>query len=148
MTKSTLKNIHKLAAICAFIFIATFQISTVISDIFATPAQIAYVKRVILMFVPVLMLSMIATGLTANKLYPGILKGQFKIKQIRLKIAAANGVLILLPAAIVLARWSELGEFGVLYWTVQALEIIVGLINITMIGLNIRDGIRLGRHAK
>ena len=135
MTKSTLKNIHKLAAICAFIFIAT-------------PAQIAYVKRVILMFVPVLMLSMIATGLTANKLYPGILKGQFKIKQIRLKIAAANGVLILLPAAIVLARWSELSEFGVLYWTVQALEIIVGLINITMIGLNIRDGIRLGRHAK
>ena len=94
------------------------------------------------------MLSMIATGLTANKLYPGILKGQFKIKQIRLKIAAANGVLILLPAAIVLARWSELSEFGVLYWTVQALEIIVGLINITMIGLNIRDGIRLGRHAK
>lgn len=148
MTKSTLKNIHKIAAMLAFLLIATFQVSTIYADIFATTVQIAQVKSTILMFIPVLILAMMATGVSANKLYAGPMTGVFKSKQIRMKIAAFNGMLILLPAAIVLARWSEHGQFNTLYWFVQGLEILAGLINLTMIGLNIRDGIRLGMNAK
>lgn len=147
MKRHTLKSIHKVAAICALILIATFQVSTIVADFFATAVQIAYVKSAILMFIPLLILSMIATGITANKLYPNAVMGIFKVKQMRLKIAAINGMLILLPAAILLARWSESGQFDNLYWTIQILEIIAGLVNLTMIGLNIRDGIRLGRRA-
>ncbi|MDX2320839.1 MAG: hypothetical protein QNK26_09635 [Moritella sp.] len=148
MNTKILKNIHKITAILAFLIIASFLTSTIIADIFATPEQIAQVKGTILLFIPVLILAMMATGKTAKKLYPGAMTGIFKVKQRRLKVAAINGTLILLPAAIVLANWSALGQFDELYWTVQILEIIAGTTNLTMIGLNIRDGIRLGRNAK
>ncbi|QUM77156.1 hypothetical protein HWV00_13440 [Moritella sp. 24] len=148
MNRNTLKNIHKIAASLAFILIATFQVSTILADTFATERLIADVKSTILVFVPVLMLAMMATGISANKLYTGTMKGVFKTKQTRMKIAAINGIFVLLPAAVILARWSEQGQFDTLYWTVQGIEIITGLVNLTMIGLNIRDGIRLGRKAK
>lgn len=148
MKTKTLKNIHKVAAILAFLLITSFLTSTIIADLLATPEKIAQVKNTILMFIPILILAMIATGLSAKKLYPSAVTGKFKLKQTRLKVAAINGTLILLPAAIVLAKWSALGQFDGLYWTVQILEVIAGMTNLTMIGLNIRDGIRLGVKAK
>jgi len=148
MNTKTLRNIHKTAAILALVLITSFLTSTIIADLFATPQQIAHVKSTILMFIPGLILAMMVTGISAKKLYPGVMKGALKIKETRMKIAAINGVIVLLPAAIVLARWSALGQFDGLYWTVQILEIIAGMINLTMIGLNIRDGIRLGAKAK
>lgn len=148
MKTKTLKNIHKIAATLAFLFITSFLTSTIIADIFATPAQIAQVKQTILLCIPGLILAMIATGKSAKILYPGTMTGAFKVKQRRMKIAAVNGTLILLPAAILLAKWSALDQFDSLYWSVQILEIIAGVTNLTMLGLNIRDGIRLGRKAK
>lgn len=148
MKTKTLKNIHKVAAILAFLLITSFLTSTIIADLLATPEKIAQVKNTILMFIPILILAMIATGLSAKKLYPSAVTGKFKLKQTRLKVAAINGTLILLPAAVVLAKWSALGQFDGLYWTVQILEVIAGMTNLTMIGLNIRDGIRLGVKAK
>ncbi|GIC78850.1 hypothetical protein [Moritella sp. F3] len=147
MNTKTLKKIHKTAAIFAFLFITSFLTSTIVADFFATPQQIAHVKSSVLMFIPGLILAMMITGISAAKLYPGVAKGPFKVKQTRMKIAAINGVFILLPAAIVLAKWSGLGQFNDLYWTVQIVEIIAGMVNLAMIGLNIRDGIRLGRNA-
>lgn len=147
MKKSRLKKTHKIAAIVAFILIATFQISTISVELFGTNTQISAVKSIILMLIPLLILAMITTGVTANKLYPGTMKGIFKVKQLRLKIAAINGLIILLPSAIVLAKWSAVAQFDSIYWTVQAIEIIAGMTNLTMIGLNIRDGIRLARKA-
>lgn len=148
MNTNALKIIHKTAAILAFILITSFLTSTIIADLLSTPEQIAQVKSTILMFIPGLILAMMATGISAKKLYSSALKGVFKVKQSRMKIAAINGTFILLPAAIVLAKWSALGQFDGLYWTVQILEIIAGMTNLTMIGLNIRDGIRLGYKAK
>lgn len=148
MNTKTLKNIHKIAAILALVLITSFLTSTIIADLLATPQQIAHVKNTILMFIPGLILAMMVTGISAKKLYPGAMKGALKIKETRMKIAAINGVIVLLPAAIVLARWSALGQFDGLYWAVQILEIIAGMTNLTMIGLNIRDGIRLGSKAK
>ncbi|PKH08124.1 hypothetical protein [Moritella sp. Urea-trap-13] len=148
MKTQTLKSIHKAAAILAFLLITSFLSSTIIADVLATPAQIAQVKHTILLFIPGLIAAMMVTGKSAKILYPGAMTGVFKIKQRRMKLAAINGTLILLPAAIVLAKWSALDQFDELYWAVQILEIIAGTTNLTMIGLNIRDGIRLGHNAK
>ena len=148
MKTKTLKNIHKFAATLAFLLIASFLTSTIIADLLSTPEKIAQVKNTILIFIPGLILAMMITGLSANKLYPAAMAGVFKIKQRRMKVAAINGTLILLPAAIMLAKWSALGQFNGLYWAVQVLEIIAGITNLAMIGLNIHDGIRLGRNAK
>ncbi|MGF1760769.1 hypothetical protein L4D76_23170 [Photobacterium sagamiensis] len=146
MNNLTMKRIHKTAAIIAFLLIISFFTSSVLVDVFGDHVAIAQVKQTILYSVGLLVLAMMTTGISANQLYRGKMKGVFAVKQKRMKIAAANGVLILIPAAVVLARWSGTGQFDSLYWTVQGLELIAGATNATLLGLNIRDGIAVKRH--
>lgn len=56
---------------------------------------------------------------------------------------AGNGLLILLPAALLLEHWAAAGRFDGMFYTVQAVELLAGAINLTLIGLNIRDGVCL-----
>ena len=142
---SSLKFIHKIAAICAFLLIVTFFSSTVIADLWGSEETIVQVKQLILFAVPLLVLAMMATGITANKIYRAKPKGIFAAKQTRMKIAAANGLIILIPAACFLALWSGRGQFDQVYWVVQAVELIAGFTNAVLMGLNIRDGIRLAK---
>lgn len=145
MQTSTLKKVHKLAAIAAFLLVITFFTSSIIADLFASYETIAMVKQTIQYSVILLVLSMMATGISANKLYGSKGKGLMATKQKRMKIAAANGLFVLLPAALILAHWSSIGQFDSTYWTVQSVELIAGAINATMLGLNIRDGIKMGQ---
>ena len=66
-------------------------------------------------------------------------------KKTRMKIIAANGMIILLPSAIFLAQWADAGLFDWRFYTIQALEIIAGATNIALLGLNMRDGIALAQ---
>ena len=56
---------------------------------------------------------------------------------------AGNGVLILIPAALYLSALASRGEFDGIFYSVQAIELIAGAINLTLMSLNIRDGLRL-----
>jgi hypothetical protein len=56
---------------------------------------------------------------------------------------AGNGLLILIPAALFLDRLASRGEFGALFYAVQTLELIAGAVNLTLMSLNARDGLRL-----
>ena len=58
-------------------------------------------------------------------------------------IIAANGVLILIPSALFLAAKARTGEFDTSFDLVQALELGAGVTNIMLLGLNLRDGLRL-----
>ena len=145
MKTSTLKKVHKCAAVCAFLLIVTFFTSTVVAELWGDLAIITQVKQSILACVLLLVLAMMATGISANKLYKAKAKGVFAKKELRMKIAAANGVIILIPAAYFLATWSAIGQFDQVFWTVQIIELVAGFTNAVLIGLNIRDGIRLGR---
>lgn len=148
MTKLIMKRIHKTAAVTAFLLIVSFFTSSVVVDVFGSHADIAAVKQTILYSVGALMLAMMATGISGAKLYKGKLSGVFLVKQKRMKMAAANGLLILLPAAVVLASWSAMGQFDSWYWALQGIELLAGATNATLLGLNIRDGVRLGRKKK
>jgi hypothetical protein len=143
MSKVIMKRIHKTAAVIAFLLIVLFFVSSFMVDISGDYVAIAQVKQTILYSVGLLVIAMMTTGITANKLYGAKVKGALAVKQKRMKIAAANGVVILIPAAIFLADWSAAGQFDSVYWTVQAIELIAGATNATLLGLNIRDGIRL-----
>ncbi|EAS44956.1 hypothetical protein [Photobacterium profundum] len=138
-----MKRIHKTAAIIAFLLIVSFFSSSLLTDIFGDYDAISQVKNTILYSVGLLVIAMMTTGITANKLYGAKAQGALAVKQKRMKVAAANGVVILIPAAIFLARWSAAGQFDSVYWTVQAIELIAGATNAILLGLNIRDGIRL-----
>jgi hypothetical protein len=56
---------------------------------------------------------------------------------------AANGLLVLIPCAIFLDRWAAAGEFDTTFYTVQALELLAGAVNLALMGLNIRDGMTM-----
>jgi predicted house-cleaning NTP pyrophosphatase (Maf/HAM1 superfamily) len=58
---------------------------------------------------------------------------------------AANGLLILLPAAFYLESKASVGAFDIQFYAVQIIELIAGATNITLMGLNIRDGLRMTR---
>ena len=63
-----------------------------------------------------------------------------------MKIVAANGLLVLLPSAYVLASWASAGRFDSAFYAVQGLELVAGAVNITLLVLNMRDGLRLAGH--
>lgn len=64
-------------------------------------------------------------------------------KKRRMQIIAANGILILLPSAVFLANRAAAGEFDWAFAAVQAIELIAGAVNITLLALNMRDGFAL-----
>ena len=63
----------------------------------------------------------------------------------RMPFIAGNGILILIPAALFLASKAGAGEFDSNFYLVQALELIAGATNIALLGLNMRDGLKLTR---
>ncbi len=138
-------KLHAFAGAIALICISLFWTSTMYSELFGTYADIAKVKSNILWGMAILIPSMMAVGSSGFAL-GGKWKSKIaSAKKVRMKIIAANGVIILLPSAIFLAQWAEAGLFDARFYTVQVLEIIAGAANITLLSLNMRDGIALAR---
>ena len=54
-----------------------------------------------------------------------------------------NGVCVLVPCALFLAWKARAGAFDAPFVAVQALELAAGFANLVLIGLNMRDGLRL-----
>lgn len=68
-------------------------------------------------------------------------------KKKRMPFIAANSLLILVPAAIFLDQWASASAFDTRFYLLQAAELLAGAINLTLLmGLNMRDGLRLGGH--
>ena len=61
-------------------------------------------------------------------------------KKKRMPFIAANGLLIMIPCAIFLNRWAAAGTFDTAFYVVQALELLVGAVNLSLMGMNVRDG--------
>jgi len=61
----------------------------------------------------------------------------------RMPLIAANGILVLIPSALFLASKARAAEVDNLFYSVQALELVAGAANVTLLGLNRRDGPRM-----
>lgn len=138
-----IKLIHPLAGVLALLTIAAFWLSTTISELFGTPETVALVKTAIpwgfLLLIPALM----ATGGSGLKLARSRRAGLLGVKLKRMRIIAANGVLILVPAALFLAAKAADGAFDTAFYVVQAVELLAGALNLTLLALNMRDGLRM-----
>lgn len=64
-------------------------------------------------------------------------------KKRRMPFIAANGLLVLVPCAIFLNRWAAAGSFDTTFYVVQAIELLAGPINLVLMALNVRDGLRM-----
>jgi hypothetical protein len=137
------KTIHPIAGALAFLTIATFWLSTALSELFASQAIVTSVKTAIPWGFLLLIPALAAAGGSGFVLAKGRRAGLIGAKMRRMPLIAANGVLVLIPSALFLAFKASAAEFDTGFYAVQALELAAGAANITLIGLNMRDGLRM-----
>lgn len=138
-----LSHVHKSSGILALLTICTFWASTIVSEVFLDPAAIVAVKSAIPWGFLILIPAMAVAGATGFRLARGRTAGVLGAKRRRMPFIAANGLLVLIPAAFFLASKAQSGAFDATFYTVQSLELIAGAANILLLGLNIRDGRRM-----
>ena len=138
------KKAHFIAGLLATLTIATFFLSTVIVELFGSHEAVAIVKSLIVMPGLFILVPAIAatggSGFALSKSRQGRLVDS---KKKRMPFIAANGLLVLLPSAIFLDRWASSGSFDTAFYLVQGVELLAGAVNLTLMGLNIRDGIKM-----
>lgn len=138
-----IKVVHPLAGGLALITIATFWLSTAFSELFASPAAVTVVKTAIPWGFLVLIPALAAAGGSGLALAKGRRAGLIGVKIKRMPFIAANGILVLIPSALFLASKARAGEFDTAFYAVQALELMAGATNITLLGRNLRDGLKM-----
>ena len=138
------KIVHPLAGALAILTIATFWLSTVFSELFGSRTVITSVKTAIpwgfLLLVPALAAAG-GSGFALARERRGAALIDSKMK--RMRIIAANGILILIPSALFLASKARAGEFDEAFYAVQALELVAGATNLALLAVNLRDGLKL-----
>ncbi|MCC2113555.1 MAG: hypothetical protein KDJ16_16085 [Hyphomicrobiales bacterium] len=136
-------RIHAIAGGLGLATIATFWTSTVLVELFGDAAAIAAVKTAILWGMIVLIPSMVTVGATGARLGTGRTDPDILAKKRRMPIIAANGLLVLVPSAVVLAIKANAGVFDSWFYGVQLLELAAGATNIVLMSVNLRMGLLL-----
>jgi hypothetical protein len=138
-----IKIIHPVAGAVAVLTIATFWLSTALTELFASEAMVTTVKTAIPWGFLLLIPALAAAGGSGFALAKGRRAGLIGAKIKRMPFIAANGLLVLIPSALFLASKARAAEFDAAFYAVQALELIAGAANITLLGLNMRDGLKM-----
>lgn len=143
------KIVHPIAGMLAIATIATFWISTIVSEIAGSHAAIVAVKTAIPWGFLILVPAIAMTGASGFALAQGRTGGLVGKKRKRMPFIAANGVLVLIPAALYLSFKAQAGELDGMFYAVQLLELIAGAVNLTLLVRNALDGRRMTarRHA-
>lgn len=139
-----LSRVHRAASVIATLTIATFFVSTLVVELMGDAGAITRVKALIVtpglfILIPALM----ATGGSGFALARGRSGRLVDLKKRRMPVIVALGALVLLPCALVLAQWSAAGRYDGAFYALQALELLAGAVNLTLMALNARDGLRL-----
>lgn len=136
------KFIHPLAGVFALLTIAVFWLSTLAAELFGSIDVVA-VKTSIPWGLFVLIPAMATTGGTGFSL-AGSRKGRLlSDKAKRMKLVAANGLLVLVPSALFLSYKAQAAELDTVFYTVQVLELVAGACNIILMILNMVDGMKM-----
>ena len=137
------RKIHAVAASLALLFLIAFWASTVIAELFLSATAVTQVKQgiayALLGFIPV----MIVTGASGFAMGGKSAHPLVVAKRRRMPFIGGIGLLILAPAAIFLSVRAQTGLFDSVFYGVQALELVAGALNVALISLNFRDGLRL-----
>ena len=138
-----LKFIHPAAGVIALLTILTFWLSTAFAELFGSHSTVVAVKTAIPWGFLVLIPALMAAGASGFALSKGRRAGLVGAKAKRMPLIAANGILVLIPSALFLAHKAAAAEFDNTFYAVQALELAAGAANIALLGLNMRDGLKM-----
>lgn len=136
---------HRAASGCALGVLLALWCSTAWVELFGRTEQVVRLKTAVPWVLLVLIPALALTGITGAKLAGGRTTGVLGVKLLRMKLIAANGVIVLTPAALYLAYKATSGELDAAFSAVQLLELCAGAVNLMLMALNARDGLRLGR---
>ena len=137
------KAIHPIAGGVALLTIASFLTSTLVVEIAGATEAIVQVKTLIPYGLLVLIPALALTGGSGFALAGRHPSGRAAVKARRMKVIAAIGALVLVPAAFFLAMKAAAGELDAAFYSVQAVEALAGSVNLTLIIRNVRDGLAL-----
>ncbi len=136
--------LHAIFGSGAMLTIFLFWTSTLVSEIFLSDESILFVKRNIVNYGLVLLVFLMAgVGSSGFSLGRGRNGKLVEGKKKRMPIIALNGILIMIPSALFLNFKASTNEFDTWFYVVQAIELLVGLVQLSLLGLSFRDGLKL-----
>jgi hypothetical protein len=139
------QRVHLVAATVGFLTILTFWVSTVSSELFGSAHLIATVKQAIPWGLLVLAPALMTTAATGFSMAGARRGPRIRSKKRRMPFIAGNGLLILVPSALYLDHLATNASFGAAFYGVQAIELLAGAVNLTLMTLSFRDGLVLAR---
>lgn len=135
--------VHAMAGTLALLLVAAFLGSTLYAELRMDQSLIAETKRLILYGICLLIPAMAITGGSGFALAGGRVGGIVDAKKMRMRVIAANGLLVMLPSAVSLHIPASAGRFEAVFFVVQGVEIAGGLLQLYLLGRNFRDGLKL-----
>jgi sorbitol-specific phosphotransferase system component IIC len=136
--------VHAIAGTLALLLVASFWTATLVSELFLDADAVVAVKQTIARYgLVALVVAMAATGGSGFSLGKNRKGRLVEEKKKRMPIIGANGLLVMIPSALFLSMKATAGEFDTLFYGVQAIELIVGVVQLTLLGRNFRSGLRL-----
>ena len=137
------RRLHPIAGVLATAMIATFWVATVGTELFGVEEHIRTVKLAIPWCFLILVPSLALAGGTGHLLGRGRTGRLVEHKRKRMPFIAANGIVILIPCALFLTWKADSYAFDATFYAVQVLELFAGALNLALLGMNLRDGLRL-----
>ena len=125
------------------LLVATFWTATVVAESALGPQAILAVKTAILYGMIGLVPALALAGGTGFSLAGSRGGRLIRTKKRRMPVLAANGLLILAPSAVFLHARAATATFDGWFVGIQVLELVAGAVNLTLLLLNLRDGLRM-----
>ena len=142
MKRKTILTAHIIATSIAVLTIGCFFSFSIIAEIVGNEEFIKHVKTGILYCLPVLVFVMPMLAITGKKLAGKSKSPIITTKLKRMKFVTFNGI-ILISLAVYLYFRAINNNIDGTFLCVQIIEILFGAINLTLLGLNIKAGMKL-----
>lgn len=147
MKRKTIVKAHIIATSIAVVTIGCFFSFSLIAEIMGNHEFIKQVKTEVLYCLPILLLAMPMLAITGKKLAGKSKSPIVATKMKRMKFVAFNGI-ILISLAIYLYFRAINNNIDSTFLGVQIIELLFGAINLTLLGLNIKAGMKLSGRIK
>lgn len=143
MSRPALRTLHAAGSTVGLVIITAFFVSTIVAEIGGDPGTIIRVKTGIFYALFALVPIMAVAGATGRRLAGMSQAPVVQRKMRRMRLVGINAVVVLIPCVVALYWLASHGSFGWEFAAVQAAELAAGAANIVLLGLNLRDGLRM-----
>jgi hypothetical protein len=143
MPRLAVVRIHLVASLAALAIVSSFLVGSAAVEAFGDESDIRAAKQWILAMLVVLIPIVAAAGVSGRRLAGRSRAAVVRRKLRRMKTIGATGLLVLVPCAVALERLAAHNDFGLVFATVQGVEVLGGTLNLTLLILNLRDGMAL-----